>query len=284
MTLHNIIRSLRTSLLTEYAADAAQALSYMLVQHFCCMTKTQILLAGDTIIAQDIILRIEDAAAALLRGTPIQYITGYENFYGCRIMVNENVLVPRPETEELVDWIIADAKDFPTANILDIGSGSGCIAVALAKNLVQTKITAWDISHQALDIARHNADINDVVVEFCCVDALAPPLSDDKWCAIVSNPPYIPYSKMSTLPQNVLCEPHLALFAPDADPILYYRAIANYAANHLFYGGRLYFEIYEYSADIIMQMLDGMQFCDIILRQDMNGKDRMLRCCVGRNK
>lgn len=219
---------------------------------------------------------IEADVERLAKGEPVQYVVGFECFCSLRFMVCEGVLIPRPETEELVNWILQDLSVTHPA-ILDIGSGSGAISVSLAKNSA-AEVTAWDVSPVALQLTRENAALNNCTVNVICHDALNAPSNDHQlWDVIVSNPPYVCESESVDMDANVLDhEPHLALFVHDDDPLLFYRKITEYALNSLRPGGRLYFEINERFGQETLQMLSAMGF-SATLRRDQYGKDRMIR-------
>ena len=192
------------------------------------------------------------------------------------------MLIPRPETEELVEWIIEDAKTFstPLAAILDIGTGSGCIPVALKKKLNTSVITAIDISSEALSVAKKNADDNNISVDFLLLDALneAQLTSLPVFDIIVSNPPYIPTTDMTEMRENVLnYEPHAALFVPNEDPLLFYKAISKFSISHLSATGKIYVEIHAAMAAAVQNIFVQDGFTDCILKKDMQGKDRMVR-------
>ncbi|MDR0907554.1 MAG: peptide chain release factor N(5)-glutamine methyltransferase [Rikenellaceae bacterium] len=207
---------------------------------------------------------------------PVQYILGTADFYGLELTVGEGVLVPRPETEELVRWIIESEPD--AREILDVGTGSGAIAIALAKNLPASTVTAIDISEDALSFARRNSEATDAGVVTRQGDALDSRLDVGSFDVIVSNPPYIPARERVAMAANVAdFEPALALFVPDADPLVFYRAIARLAGRSLVAGGALYFEIHEQMADQIVELLEQEGLTDIEIRQDLNDKPRMAR-------
>ena len=244
---------------------------------------------------------LEKIMQRLEKGEPVQYIIGVADFFGRQFHVAPGVLIPRPETEELCRWILASDKHGLTrtvreiphqsdANILDIGTGSGCIAITLALELPDAQVTAWDISDDALRIAAGNAKSLGANVTFKHRDVLDSSLftldsslftlhsSLPKWDLIVSNPPYICEKEKSAMECNVLeHEPHLALFVPDDDPLLFYRAIAQYAVVALKPQGSLFFEINPLYADDLNQMLRMMSYHDISIRQDQFGKPRFLK-------
>lgn len=213
----------------------------------------------------------------LMEGEPVQYVLGRAEFCGRWFDVRPGVLIPRPETEELCAWITADSKASASPKVLDIGTGSGCIAITLQLDMPESKVTAWDISADALDVARENAQQLGANVNFVKLDALnAKP--EGEWDVIVSNPPYICEKEKKDMAVNVLeHEPHTALFVPDADPLLFYRAITRLAVQTLNKGGRLYFEINPIYADDTCHMMRAEGMTAVELRSDMYGKQRMAK-------
>lgn len=213
----------------------------------------------------------------LMEGEPVQYVLGRAEFCGRWFNVRPGVLIPRPETEELCAWITADSKASGSPKVLDIGTGSGCIAITLQLDMPESKVTAWDISADALDVARENAQRLGANVNFVKQDALnAKP--EGEWDVIVSNPPYICEKEKKDMAVNVLeHEPHKALFVPDADPLLFYRAITRLAVQTLSKGGRLYFEINPIYADDTCHMMRAEGMTAVELRSDMYGKQRMAK-------
>jgi len=227
---------------------------------------------------------LESLMLRLEQGEPIQYVIGFANFCNRDFTVEPCVLIPRPETEELCYWIAQDAKNTaPTPQdrtILDIGTGSGCIAITLALDIPQTKVTAWDISKEALVVACANADaLKATNVTFAQKDILKEEVGGGcLYDIIVSNPPYICKKEADEMEQNVLeYEPHTALFVPDNDPLLFYRHIAEYAAKTLKPHGKLYFEINPLYAGQIKKMLAEQGFIDIIVKEDQFNKQRMIK-------
>lgn len=213
----------------------------------------------------------------LMKGEPVQYVLRRAEFSGRWFSVRPGVLIPRPETEELCAWITADSKASASPKVLDIGTGSGCIAITLQLDMPESKVTAWDISADALDVARENAQQLGANVNFVKLDALnAKP--EGEWDVIVSNPPYICEKEKKDMAVNVLeHEPHTALFVPDADPLLFYRAITRLAVQTLSKGGRLYFEINPIYADDTCRMMRAEGMTAVELRSDMYGKQRMAK-------
>lgn len=221
---------------------------------------------------------VERCAAHLAAGCPVQYVTGKTEFCDMTFHVDGSVLIPRPETEELVLWAEQCAADHRNPRILDVCTGSGCIAIVLAAHLPQAKVTALDISHAALETAQRNASMNGVRIRFIDDDALngMPSLAGETFDIIVSNPPYIPHSEIESMHVNVTrYEPHEALFVDDADPLVFYRAIARTARTILSEDGSLLFEVHEAWAERTAEMLRGEGFGQTEVRIDMFGKPRM---------
>lgn len=217
--------------------------------------------------------------AELKKEVPIQYLLGKTSFYGLDFEVNENVLIPRPETEELVEWIINENKgSSKEIKILDIGTGSGCIAISLAKNLPNAKVYAIDVSKKALEVAKINAIKNNVEVTFMLKNILELEVLKSDYDIIVSNPPYVRNLEKAEIKKNVLdFEPHLALFVDDNDALIFYRKIAELAQKNLLKNGQLYFEINQYLGNETKEMLEKMNFKNIELRKDIYDNDRMIK-------
>lgn len=213
----------------------------------------------------------------LLNNEPIQYILGKTEFYGLEFKVSPAVLIPRPETEELIEWILLETKKI-NPHILDIGTGSGCIAIALAKKMQYATVDAWDISESALEIARQNAITNNVSVEFSNVDVLKSLSVRKYFDIIVSNPPYIKESEKEKMEKNVLdYEPHEALFVANNDALIFYNRITDIAKENLNENGVLYFEINRANGEEIVQMLKRKGLMNIELKKDISGNNRMIR-------
>ncbi|HTD98098.1 MAG TPA: peptide chain release factor N(5)-glutamine methyltransferase [Mucilaginibacter sp.] len=226
--------------------------------------------------------KIEQLLARLKTGEPLQYILGHTEFYGLPFKVNPSVLIPRPETEELVEWIISSvgSSQLTAGNILDIGTGSGCIAVSLKKNIKDANVSALDISAKALQTAKENAELNNVDIDFILMDILNfnSEIEIQKFEIIVSNPPYVTLEDKKQMHSNVTdFEPHTALFVPENDPLIFYKAIADFAITNLEKGGLLFFEINENYGEQIVDLLTYKSFKNIELRKDMSGKGRMIK-------
>jgi release factor glutamine methyltransferase len=235
---------------------------------------------NDLLVEPNVELEISDLdniCRDLRRWRPVQYIIGYADFRDMNLEVRDGVLIPRPETEELVEWIATDTIE--GASIFDIGTGSGAIAIALSREIKNSHVWAMDISHKALDVARCNGKRYAPSVTFVEGDALSDfsTLIDDKFDVIVSNPPYIPQADIVSMRKNVVdYEPATALFVPDNDPLIFYRSIAQTSKKILKEGGKLYFEIYELLATEMIDMLRDEGYSNIILREDFRGKPRMI--------
>lgn len=225
--------------------------------------------------------RIVNICKELLTGKPLQYVLGETFFYSCIIRVNQSVLIPRPETEELVDLIIRENKGLKN-KIIDFGTGSGCIAIALALNLKDSSVTGIDISEEAITIARQNAHLNEVTTSFITGDIFNFELSSvEKANIIVSNPPYVRHSEKSLMKSNVLdFEPHIALFVPDDNPLLYYKSILKIAEEILLPEGRLYFEINEALGESMVNILIEFGYSDIKIIKDINNKERIIKAIM----
>lgn len=265
-----------------YDENEAKAITRLLFEDLFGFTMTDIVCgAADTLSAADL-LRLEESVCRIESHEPIQYVTGKACFHGRTFHVEPGVLIPRPETELMCDEIISTMAHAARPSILDIGTGSGCISITLAMNIPQADISGWDISETALRIASLNADSLNANVKFQVQDILSPPSHKEKWDAIVSNPPYICCKEKSDMERNVLdYEPHIALFVPDNDPLLYYKAIARYACTALKPNGQLFFEINPVYANDIKRMLSEFGYKDIMTTTDQYGKERNATCKKG---
>ena len=220
--------------------------------------------------------QFEDALSRLAMHEPWQYIIETEWFYELELKVTPATLIPRPETEELVHYILQNHSE-RNLKVLDIGTGSGCIALALQRHRPHWSISGCDISEQALAIAKENASHLGLEVNFFKYDILNASILNEKWDIIISNPPYIPENEQRLMRENVLqYEPHLALFVPDQDPLLFYRKIAEFAKSHLFQSGNLYFELNEFYAEETLSLIQSMQYKEAHILNDLMDKPRMI--------
>ncbi|MCL4140592.1 UNVERIFIED_CONTAM: hypothetical protein GTU68_019375 [Idotea baltica] len=237
-------------------------------------------LQPDFIITDDLLSTFKNIINRLQKEEPIQYILGNTAFYGLPFLVNENTLIPRPETEELVEWVLKE--DEKSLKILDIGTGSGCIPISLAKNLKNASISAIDISTEALEVAKQNAALNNVAIHFIEMDILkTTSLNVKNFDIIVSNPPYVRELEKVEIKNNVLQnEPHLALFVDDENPLLFYKKIADLAKQHLSKNGLLFFEINQYLGKETVEMLHQKGFQSLELKKDLFGNDRMIKASL----
>ena len=283
MKLKELAVQFHSTLDLLYGADESQALFFMALAQLSGLKRNDYLLRKDETIAAIDLAKFEALLADLAKGKPIQYIFGEAHFYGLTFKVTEEVLIPRPETEELVDWIVetVGSSQFGANSLLDIGTGSGCIAIALKKYLPQYKVSALDIAPESLAIAQENATLNQVELVFLQQDILEIPQqkSEFTYTVIVSNPPYITQAEKEQMHQNVLeNEPHRALFVSNERPLVFYEAIADYALQNLQNRGLLFFEINEYLGKETVDLLKDKGFKNIELKKDMQGKDRMIKC------
>lgn len=277
-TYAEIINRMKCAAAANYDEREAHSLALWAVEALTGADRVQLLVDPHREVEHVDMEKVERVERELSEARPIQYIIGTTEFCGLQFAVGEGVLVPRPETEELVRWV---AEECPTARrILDIGTGSGAIAVSLAKLLPQAEVAAMDISEVALDYASRNAAANGVRVRVVQGDALSDWASAfEELDVVVSNPPYVPVSDRASMHRNVRdYEPDLALFVPDDDLLRFYRSIADGATRALRTGGALYFEIYEGAAEQMIEMLTERGWTDIELRRDFNDKNRMIRC------
>ena len=278
-----IIDTIRRSVAELYPQREALAIAYTAAQHFFGFSRTQTIIEPSVQVNVDAAL-LDEVCRQLAAGCPVQYVTGAAEFMERQYVVDEHVLIPRPETEELIRWIIDDSSGEPSLRVLDVGTGSGIIAVSLALELLKPSVDAVDISPEALIVARRNALNNNTSVCFVCADALADDefrnrLPHDTYDIIVSNPPYVPDSEYDSMCDNVRkFEPASALFVPDDNPLLFYDAVARHALTLLDNGGRLFFEIHELFAENVCRLLENFGFVDVECRKDINNKPRMVRC------
>ena len=278
-------RDLWHQLAPSHGESEAKAVARMVYEVRYGLSLSDLYAGKDTQLSADDQAELQEIARRLSNHEPVQYVLGQTDFCGRTFLVNEHVLIPRPETAELCQWILSSSISFPSLSpipVLDIGTGSGCIAITLAASFSDAEVYAWDISPEALEVARTNAVRNSVNVHFEPVDMLSQaPL---RWkrlgdvSIIVSNPPYICRQESVAMDSNVLdYEPHTALFVPDNDPLLFYRTIAQYGLSALRDSGWLYFEINPVYANDLRELLHIMSYHDIEIKEDQFGKQRFIR-------
>ncbi len=286
-----LLKTYKTTFLQElsnlYDDQEIESFFYIVLESFHNIKRIDLALNPNMEMNSMQLLRWEIVLAELKKEKPIQYILGETEFYGLPFLVNENTLIPRPETEELVGWILKSTNyelQSTKLRILDVGTGSGCIAVSIAKNLPNAQVFAIDVSEKVMLTAKKNAEINNVEINFILTDILKIKNFDQlptQLDIIVSNPPYVRNLEKSEIKPNVLeYEPHLALFVEDTDALLFYRKIAELAKKNLSEKGNLFFEINQYLGKETIELLERLGFKNIELRKDIYGNDRMILCSL----
>jgi release factor glutamine methyltransferase len=285
MNLKQLLQHFKEELAGLYDEQEVAAIFDLLVAHVSGFNSRELALKGISTAVQDEFMYLS-MLTELKTGKPVQYILGETWFFGLKLLVNANVLIPRPETEELVEWVVESSQSRSDLQIVDIGTGSGCIAVALKKNLAAT-VKAVDISASALQTAGGNAALNSVEVDLIEANILDKTIwnriaEGTMFDVIVSNPPYITQEEKNDMHRNVLDhEPHLALFVSQERPLAFYEEIAEFAKIYLKKDGWLFFEINEHLGKETAEMLLSKCFTSIELKKDMQGKERMIRCQIG---
>ena len=280
MKLSQLKINFTTVLQGVYDKEEVHCFFYILCDFFLQYSRFEVSMSQDTVVSETNIARFEKVLLRLKTQEPIQYILGTTEFYGLTFKVNEHTLIPRPETEELVDWVLSNLHDQDRVlDILDIGTGSGCIAISLAKNIPTARVSGIDISEKTLEVAQENAVKNQVLVSFCKKDILETTSLENKYDVMVSNPPYVRQLEKKAMNANVLdYEPGLALFVPNEDPLLFYRKIAQLALVSLQTRGWLYFEINEYLSKEMDVLLKDIGFANIEIKKDFREVPRMIKC------
>ena len=276
--MHPIYTHIKQSLAGIYSDSEASALAKWILTEVFCLSTIDLYAGKDMNFSTKEYAKLEDILSRLKRYEPLQYILGKTTFCGLPFEVAPGVLIPRPETEELVDWIISDYSEKSEVRILDIGTGSGCIPITLARRLKNSKVTSWDVSPEALAIAERNKRLNDVEITLAQIDIFDSTLPEIHADVLVSNPPYVTEKERSDMERNVLdWEPELALFVPDSDPLLFYRRIAEVGCDILSPGGILYYEINRAYGSETVTLLGQMGYKSVELRKDQFGNDRMVK-------
>jgi release factor glutamine methyltransferase len=283
MLLKTFKTTFQQELSSLYDEQETESFFYIILDKLHGLKRIDLALNPETVIDGAHLKQWKSIIFDLKNQKPIQYILGETEFYGLRVLVNENTLIPRPETEELVQLIINEEgigkREEGRVTILDIGTGSGCIAISLAATIANAEVYAIDVSEKALAIAKKNAAINDVNITFLLQDILESDDLQQQFDIIVSNPPYVRNLEKAEINPNVLeYEPHLALFVEDTDALLFYRKIGKLAKESLRPNGKLYFEINQYLGKETVQLLEDLGFKNVELKKDIYGNDRMIYC------
>ena len=279
MLLREIKRIFEQELSGTYPTEEVQAFFYLSIEHFLQLERFVLVLQPDLVLSKEEEEPLFATLAKLKEEVPIQYILGTTEFLDFKLLVNKNVLIPRPETEELVRWIVSShEQNQEGGKVLDMGTGSGCIAIALAKLLPKPKIMAMEKSLSALEVAEANAKALKAKVTFLSANMLDPDLTLNKtFDIIVSNPPYVRELEQKEMSNNVKrYEPQEALYVPDKNPLIFYNAIADFGQRHLSPNGHLYLEINQYLAKETAQLFVDKKYKDIELKKDIFGNYRML--------
>jgi len=265
-----------------YSSSELRMMFNILIQERLGITSAEIILSKDILLSESDLLYVRSVVKRLLSNEPFQYVIGKVEFFGLEFKIDKRALIPRPETEELVQWILEDFKDKTELKILDLCTGSGCIAIALKNNLIDADVSGLELSIDALDLCHQNADQLKTTISWIHSDVLQSAsyshfqqASFDVW---VSNPPYVLNSDKNEMHRNVLDhEPHMALFVEDNDPLVFYREIASQAKKYLKSSGRLYFEIHENLGQMMISLLENLGFTEIEIKQDLQGRNRMVK-------
>lgn len=271
----------RRKLMALFTEKEADSLLFLILMEYTGLTKAGILSQHEQRVSESELLKIHFSVKELLKEKPVQYVLGKTEFYGLPFIVNSKVLIPRPETEELVEMIIRDLGTDSSASIIDLGTGSGCIPIALKSHVPEADITAVDVSSFALEVAGANADLNNTVIRFEEFDMLE--LNswkhDQVYDVVVSNPPYVRMQEKKAMKRNVLeYEPEIALFVTDEDPLVFYRQIIRFADKFLAASGRVYCEINQYLYEEVFDLFQSSGFKEVTLHKDFRNNYRFLSC------
>ncbi|MBD80095.1 MAG: protein-(glutamine-N5) methyltransferase, release factor-specific [Crocinitomicaceae bacterium] len=281
-TLEGVEKYIDLQLEGQYTKSEIKTVQRHLIEHYYNISSARQIVEKQHRLSESELLKIIFAMKEMKEGTPLQYVVGDAEFCGRTFKVNSNVLIPRPETEELVQWLL-ETNESASPSVLDIGTGSGCIPITIKSELPNSKVSACDVSMNVLKVAISNEKLNQVEIDWYILDVLSTnqPFKENQFDIIISNPPYVLKSDMDSMDNNVLeHEPHLALFVDDSDPLLFYRTIADRAKVWLKPGGDLFFEIHEKQGKQVVNLLTEMEYSSIELRKDLSGKDRMVKATL----
>lgn len=284
MNLKEVKILFTTDLIDVYDPGEALSITELVLEHVIGISKIQQIRKINAVLTEEQIVRISKISDRLKQNEPVQYILGEAWFAGMKLKVNKNVLIPRPETEELVEWIVADCRLLnEELKIIDIGTGSGCIPISLKKKLPEAIVSALDVCSEAIFTATENALAFETDIEFTLIDFL----NETNWeklgeyDVIVSNPPYVRQSEKESMMERVINhEPHIALFVPDNDALVFYRKLADFSKTHLKAGAAIYVEINEGLGKEVQELFQSKGFNQVVLKKDMQGKERMLKAEV----
>jgi release factor glutamine methyltransferase len=280
--MQKFVEHIKNELYNIYSKEEITSIISLIFNKLAGINSIEFLLLEENKLSEKITQKIETAVERLKLNEPVQYVLGQTEFYGLPFLTDSRALIPRPETEELVEWILQTCPN--AQKILDIGTGSGCIAVTLAQKIKKSRVFAFDISLDALNLAHENADLNYVFVHFFHCNILKMNDFDEKFDVIVSNPPYVMLSEKQFMKPNVLdFEPPTALFVPDNNALLFYEHIINFAKKQLYLNGTLFFEINQNFGKEIVKLLKINNFKKIELKKDISGKNRMIRAEISTN-
>lgn len=287
--MRTFYNKLNQSLSDLYPKSEIRIFGNLILKKITDLSLARILADKDMVLSPEQSEEADQIIERLTNYEPIHYVLGETEFFNLKFKVNPDVLIPRPETEELVEWVSDDLKFVESSSdsaeqnvkILDIGTGCGCIPVALKKHHPKTQISAMDVSAEALVVAKENGALNQTDVGFFQDDILNPKVDERKWNIIVSNPPYIPLDEKVDIDKQVKSyEPHVALFSPTEEPLLFYHSIAKYALQHLEPDGKIYLETHKNLSRDVAMLLGEYGFKDVIIRTDMSGNERMVRAVL----
>ena len=273
----DVIRFFRQELNDIYLKEEIEQLIFLAFSEYLNFRRVDLTSKANDTMSESDLLKFSLCVKYLKNYKPIQYILGSTEFFGCKIKVNEHVLIPRPETEELVD-LIRSSESGLLRRILDIGTGSGCIAIALKKIFPKAEVFALDVSEKALEVAKENAKLNEAEINFILADITLPFSAKRPFDLIISNPPYVRFSEKERMNKNILnYEPHVALFVNDNDALKFYTVISDFALKSLHPNGKLYFEINETLGNDVKKLLEGKGFKNLEVKKDLSGKDRIVK-------
>ncbi|MCB9017925.1 MAG: peptide chain release factor N(5)-glutamine methyltransferase [Paludibacteraceae bacterium] len=279
--MHNILNHFIESLSGIYSRNEIQCICSQVMQHLCNCNKAALFATNGIVLTDGQKEKLDFFIKRLQANEPVQYVIGYCDFFDIKLHVNKSVLIPRPETEELVEWILNDNPK-SDGSLFDICTGSGCIAITIKKYKPKFTVSALDFSDDAIHVAQENAEMNECSVHFLTDDILHPSKAiGERFDIIVSNPPYVMEKEKSAMSPNVLdYEPSVALFVPNEDPLRFYQAIGAFGQSHLNAGGKLYFEINETQGKATIALLKEQGYKYVTLKKDIFGKDRMIRADI----